>query len=860
MRKFAILILFFASITGFSQWKEQFDDGDFTQNPAWSGTTDLFTVNTAKQLQLNATATGSAYLSTPHGFYKGNVWEAWVKLGLNTSSGNYCKIYLSSDQANPSLAQSAYYVMIGGSLDKITLEKKSGTNSTTLISGPDKELDKSSVTMQIKVELTHQSVWKLYVKYSTDVDYVLKGEFTDSSLLNGAFTGIECVYTSSYGKSYYFDDLSIDSIPEKDLIAPQIIDFQVKSEQTLTIQYSEAVDLANSIFMVNNDIGTAASKILSADGKKLELSFSKPFSSSKNYNLTISGVKDLVGNETPQQDLPFSYWKMLDTSQLGDVVISEIMANPVGAAALPEVEYVELHNNSGLLANLMGWKFVYDNKHYGLPDYKLYPDSSVILCNVTSVSKFPSSIPKIGIESFPALVNSGKLLYLQSPQGELSSFVEYSDKWYNDDFKAKGGFSLECIDLKNVGGTLSNWKATLDSKGGTPGKSNSVAAQNPDLEIPYLIQSSLLISDSIRLTFSNVMNKTDLAKLSNYTLSPSKFEFKNAICSSPIARSVVLKLNNPLQQGDELTIELNGCRSISGIAMLASKTIRIALTESAVAQDVVINEILFNPRLSGSDYVELYNRSTKIIDLSKLYITARKADGSLQTGVRLAENNTPFFPQEYFVFTNDKENLKSEYRCNENSNILQINSLPSMPDAEGNVQLVNSSAEIVDGLYYSEKMHHPFVKNAEGVSLERLNVDRPATDTNNWQSASSESGWGTPGYKNSQQLVENSQEKGFWLESETVTPDNNGQEDMLRLHYALSESGYTANIRVYTPGGKLISALASNLLLGTEGLITWDATTQGRKLVSPGLYLLFIEYYRFDKSPIRIKRPVVVGN
>jgi hypothetical protein len=183
-----------------------------------------------------------------------------------------------------------------------------------------------------------------------------------------------------------------------------------------------------------------------------------------------------------------------------------------------------------------------------------------------------------------------------------------------------------------------------------------------------------------------------------------------------------------------------------------------------------------------------------------------------------------------------------------------------MPDAEGNIQLVNASAEIIDGFAYSEKMHHPMIKNAEGVALERLSPERPSLDANNWQSASADAGWGTPGLKNSQQIVENNDAKDFWVENETITPDNNGQDDVLRIHYTLNQSGYTANIRIYTPNGQLVNSIATNALLGAEGVFTWTATDNTQKLVNPGIYLLFIEYYRYDKSAIRKKLPIVVGN
>ncbi|MDD2797818.1 MAG: lamin tail domain-containing protein [Bacteroidales bacterium] len=857
MRNFVILIALTCSISLYAQWNEDFNDGDLSQNPTWSGNRDLFTINSSLQLQLNASSAGNAYLSTNHPFYKGNIWSCWLKLGFTPSSASFARIYLSADNENLTTAQSAYYILAGGTSKRISLFKKSISGTNEVIVGPDNELS-SGVSADIKVELSHDHIWRLFVKYSTNVDYVLKGEYKDPSLLNGNYLGLNCAYATSYSKSIYFDNFRVDSIPEFDTTPPQVSNLNVINSHTINLQFSESCDFSIAQFSINQE-NNSITKTISTDEKSIELSSSIPFTEGNQYIVTITGVKDKAGNEALTATLPFTYWSILGNAKIGDVVISEIMANPSSSSGLPDAEYVEIHNNSSSRVNLSQWKFYYGDKEYSIPDYWLLPDSFVVIANPTAIAKMATNIPKLAVTSFPVLANSGKLLYLESPEGELISFANYTDQWYNDDFKAGGGFSLECIDLNNISGGKTNWSATKNSLGGTPGKQNSITASNPDYQIPTLLQSSLISSDTIRLTFSEVMNKLDLVDLAHYATS-SDFQIKNAIALNPLPTSVTLILNKSIEQGDILKIELTNLHSISGILIENIDPIRLAISEQAAPQDVVINEILFNPRPNGGDYVEILNRSQNIIDLSKLYLSSKKSDGSFQTGVKLADTSTPFFPNEILVFTTDKSNIINEYPTSIDKNVVQLSSLPSMPDTEGNIQLINSSAEVIDGLSYSEKMHHPFVKNPEGVSLERLNSEQPTSDSNNWQSASSEAGWGTPGRENSQQSKESNESKEFWLENETVTPDNNGQDDQLRIHYSLSESGYTANIRVYSPSGKLISAIVSNSILSSEGLIAWSATDTTGRLLNPGLYLLFIEYYRFNKSPTRIKLPIVIGN
>ncbi|MEI7675242.1 MAG: lamin tail domain-containing protein [Bacteroidales bacterium] len=860
MRKITLLLLLISSMHLYSQWNDSFNDANLTQNPTWSGNTDLFVINSAQQLQLNAAVAGNAYLSTPQKLRKGTTWEFWVKMNFNPSQYNYTRIYLASNNADPMASTTGYYVSIGGLSDKVNLTKKTAATSTTeIIAGETGQLNLAMVSVSVKVEFTHQSVWKLYVKMPTDGDFILKGEFQDNTPVVGDYFALQPIYTVSNIKNFYFDDISNKFEAEIDSVPPTMTNFTVNNSLSLSVSFSEPVSIANAAFTVNG-LGEAITKTLSEDAKSVDLHFDSPFADGIYYSLSIAGVKDTTGNLLSTQSYPFTYWSTLQNAKAGDVVISEIMANPVGAAGLPEAEYVELHNNSGSRVNLEGWHFYYGDKGYSIPSYWLLPDSFVVIANPTAIAKMASSIPKIGVESFPVLANSGKLLYLQSPQNELISFAEYSDKWYGDDFKAKGGFSLECIDLKNVSGSSSNWKATTSKTGGTPGKQNSIKAENPDTEIPTIMQSSLVSADSVKLSFNRIMTKNDLMDITHFTISPSDFEVKTAIAATPLPNAVTLVLNKPISTGDQLTIVLKLIHSISGIPLQEASGVKIALSEMAETNDVVINEILFNPRPNGVDYVEIYNRSNRIVDLSKLYFTSKKADGTFQSGVRLSESSSPFFPKEYLVYTTDKSAILSNYHNANSVSIIELSSFPSMPDTEGNIQLVLPTAEIVDGFSYNEKMHHPFIKNTEGVSLERLSSERPTNDASNWQSASSDAGWGTPGLKNSQQMTENNEANDFWVENETITPDNNGQDDVLRIHYTLNQSGYTANIRIYTPNGQLVNSIATNALLGAEGVFTWTATDNTQKLVNPGIYLLFIEYYKYDKSAIRKKLPIVVGN
>src|SRR5690606_4280311 len=77
-------------------------------------------------------------------------------------------------------------------------------------------------------------------------------------------------------------------------------------------------------------------------------------------------------------------------------------------------------------------------------------------------------------------------------------------------------------------------------------------------------------------------------------------------------------------------------------------------------------------------------------------------------------------------------------------------SLPSYPDKEGTVVLLNNENKPIDQFAYKEDYHSAIVTDVEGVSLERISYNNPSQDPNNWTSAAKSNGFATPGAANSQ--------------------------------------------------------------------------------------------------------------
>ena len=532
----------------------------------------------------------------------------------------------------------------------------------------------------------------------------------------------------------------------------------------------------------------------------------------------------------------------------GDVIFSEIMANQGSSGD----EFVELYNRSNKTFNLKNCLYFYGDKSYKLPDAVINPHDYFVLTKTTAAANFPSDIKVYGVTSFPTLANAGKLLMFGLDDGTLISWFEYADAMYGSAEKKAGGWSLECIDLENKSNMASNWTGS-DSAGGTPGKVNSVNKVNPDTEIPTITGIQTLSDTEVKLTFSKPMNRQTLTNKSLYTLSDNSYKITSLTPNYPQGTEVTLQFNMLPPQGVLVELDLTGVKDLSGFG-LDNKTILLGSGYEASANDIVINEILFNPPAGGNEYVEIYNRSDKAFDLRFLSITSRKpSDGSLNKLYALASTPLLLQPQQYLVITKSQDLVCSFYECRPSSTFVELSVMPSLANTSGTAVLMNNQTnEIIDEFAYNQNMHDAGISNKKGISLERVDFNRPTNDPQNWHSASAASGFGTPGYQNSQNDSKTGIEEGITIANPQISSDN------YVIHYRLQSPGYRCRAYVYDMMGRKVTVVANNELLGIEGDLTWNGKKgTGQKLVS-GIYLLYMEVYDMNGIVKTFKKPVVV--
>lgn len=268
-------------------------------------------------------------------------------------------------------------------------------------------------------------------------------------------------------------------------------------------------------------------------------------------------------------------------------------------------------------------------------------------------------------------------------------------------------------------------------------------------------------------------------------------------------------------------------------------------------EEIIINELLFNPRGDGADFVEIYNRTQKTFNLKHLSVATIKKD-TLNAVRRITDDDVLLHPESYMALSTDIANIKSEYLAHDENAFLQVQALPSFSNDKGVVVLVCDSV-MVDRLDYTEDMHSPLIKDAEGVSLERSSFSRATNEPGNFCSAAGAAGYATPGYRNSQYREDVISSKAISLASKTFSPDNDGFEDQLLIHYVNDQPGVLANVSAYTSTGILAKQICRNATLGAEGDLSWNGVDENGRIAPVGVYIILVELTGLDGKTSRYK-------
>lgn len=520
----------------------------------------------------------------------------------------------------------------------------------------------------------------------------------------------------------------------------------------------------------------------------------------------------------------------------GEVIISEIMADPTPQVYLPACEYLEITSVSASPVSLEGWYLMSGSSKYYFPPLQIAVNDYIILCHVADTNLLSKYGKTAGFKSFPALNDDGKCIVLYDKNGRMIHGVDYTPQWYCDELKSDGGWSLEISDLSYPFYYEGNWKASVAPEGGTPGKINSVTAFNPDTEFEGIVNTFPAEMVFVKVSFSepvkNLESLSDKIRVNDMTV-------KSITSADPLRREFIMELNGYMSRNKVYSLSLPGEVTDYAGNSAVRRTYDFGIPLETLQGDVMFNELLFNPLPGDEDYIEIVNISEKIIDASDIYVSSRNTvTGKTATPVGISAVNRSLLPGEYYAFTTGRSAIVARYFSSRPDRVYQVSKMPSMPDTEGTLVLMNRSLGQLDEVYYNEKMHNIFIRGREGIAIEKISPAVISSFSGNWHSASEVSGWGTPGRENSVFRTAPVSGEVVSLSSTRISPDNDGYEDILIIKFNTEGEGNVTNVTVYDETGIQVKSVAVNFFLGSGGELFWDGTADDGSLLPQGIYII----------------------
>jgi len=524
-----------------------------------------------------------------------------------------------------------------------------------------------------------------------------------------------------------------------DTSIPQVVGVSFNSTTEIEVTFSKSIEKnsaeAINHYAISNGIGLPLSASLkSNDSKTVVLKLSNPLKINTNYVLSVQNIKDLLGNVLTFQNFSFS---RPTVPKYGELIISEIFADPTPTVGLPEVEFLELYNNSSTPFELKGIKLVDSGVERALSSLQIFPNEFVILCAASQKAIF-EPFGKVVTVSSLSLTNSGEELRLIDPDNNLIYKVNYSDAWYKDNTKKEGGWSLELINPNSTCDESSNWIASQDATGGTPAKENSVWKKNPDKTAPEVSKIEILNLKTLKLTFSEnvdslTMTDKNSYQISNTNLSALNFQTKN---------TVNLQFSTNLDSATLYQIEIKNIKDCAGNVLNTS--LEFGIGKRAKLYDLVISEIMANeilptptnePRVPQAEYVEIYNRTNSLISLGNLILKDATAEIKMP--------NTFIKPKSYLVLTSTS---KSSFF--DDKNVIGVASFITLNNTGEELVIKDSANNVIHSVSYTDAWYKNEEKRKGGWSLEMIDTDNFCAESDNWTASTAPQG-GTPAKPNS---------------------------------------------------------------------------------------------------------------
>jgi len=231
------------------------------------------------------------------------------------------------------------------------------------------------------------------------------------------------------------------------------------------------------------------------------------------------------------------------------------------------------------------------------------------------------------------------------------------------------------------------------------------------------------------------------------------------------------------------------------------------------SQPPVINEIMYNPLTGFPEWVEIYALDSAKSD----YILKDKADNQCSFSLPASSG--------YFVLSSNPDSFINQYPGCSPSLVLPSTGWTSLNNEGDSLYLFDQEQNLIDQMSYTGDNSH------KGISLERYLTDSQEVK---WRYCLNELG-STPGQPNSQAPSLPQFSGTFHI---TGSPCNPQKGENINIYYKLESANSYVDCYVYDRQGRKVFVLANNLMISSEGNLSWNGKDSSGKYLPRGLYFI----------------------
>ena len=518
---------------------------------------------------------------------------------------------------------------------------------------------------------------------------------------------------------------------------------------------------------------------------------------------------------------------------LADTSLTIILGFSPGQLALNEIhylphedqtEFLELINIGDDTLDLNDWIFKDRSGTTGkLSSIVLIPpDSLFLLCedSLALADWSPVNARIIEVYPWPSLNNSSDSILIFDVLG-----IRQLTHEYEEDQGGEYGRSMERTALWKPAEDWWNWSTCIDPKGITPGRLNSI--QNPP---DNLILSEIRLLESDSLAGENIQLELEVVNAGAIPQTSIEIEVEidqgdNWSVQFDFSLPLILS-QDTLRQVVELEVEHCGWLNITAevfsvnddLADDNKRTLRSYV--SCLESPLIINEFMPVPYAGQTEWVEVINRSERVVDLQGWQLSDNSLSGKTWT-----DSSLKLEAGGYLLLSDEPEINACAWDCF----TLPIAGFPTLNNSADIVVLFDPLGSEMDTVSYDE-----FSALVEGRSRERIRTTK--TDSDNWGLCINESG-ATPGYENSLHLTALSQQLDIELDPNPFTPNGDGQQDELIIRYELPVEQALMSIMIYDMAGRKIAEPVQIRAIAHRGQVSWDGMTSYGGIAATGLYI-----------------------